>query len=86
MDQDLVWKQADRVLKDGGAIAVWGYDMPRIKGNEEASQAIIDYHNSMWAGGYWEANRKLVDDHYAHLRLPYENNFVTFVIFDCIVI
>ena len=81
IEQEKLWKEAERVLKKGGGVAVWGYSMPSITSSEKATKSINDYHNSLWAGGYWEANRKLVDDHYSHLLLPFSTNFITFVFF-----
>lgn len=72
LDQKQIWKECDRVLKPGGCIAVWGYSLPFVKDNEKASSIISNYHNMLWSGGFWEKERKFVDDHYSFLNLPYE--------------
>ena len=71
LEQSLIWKECDRVLRPGGTVAIWGYALPYIKGNEKASAIIQEHHDNLWAGGFWDEARKLVDDHYKHLKLPY---------------
>ena len=74
LEQDLIWKECDRVLKPGGVIAIWGYTLPFVSGNDLQSQDILDYHNWLWNNGFWDDKRKLLDDKYSHLNLPYKNH------------
>lgn len=80
LDQKALWKECKRVLKPEGSVAVWGYSLPHIVGNESASEIIRNYHKMLWDGGFWEKERKFVDDHFAGLNLESvskENGFVT---------
>ena len=74
MDQDVVWKACDRMLSPGGVVAVWGYSLPSVCENDQATQIINEFHETLWAKGCWEPERKLVDEQYSHLKLPYPDS------------
>lgn len=81
LDQNKIWAEANRILKPGGSIAIWGYASPHIKESEEASQVIKYFHNEvLWKNGYWDNDRKLLDEKYVHLQLPFQHSsrFFTF--------
>jgi hypothetical protein len=61
-------KEAQRVLKPSGCIAVWGYDLITI--NEEANKILSDFYKNI-IGSYWDAERKLIDNHYRTIEFPF---------------
>ncbi len=62
-------QEAKRVLKPDGIIAVWTYNLFRI--NPEIDAIVDDlYWNIL--NGYWAEERKMVDNGYADLTMPFE--------------
>jgi len=60
--------EADRVLKDGGVLAVWTYGLIRFgAGLDEA----IDHLYSAIVGEYWPFERKMVENGYAGVQMPF---------------
>lgn len=67
-DLSVFYRTVDRVLADGGVLAVWCYQLLRI---DAAVDAVIDrlYHKIV--GPFWPPQRKLVEQGYATLTFPY---------------
>ncbi|KAL6076108.1 Class I SAM-dependent methyltransferase [Balamuthia mandrillaris] len=63
------YKEAKRVLKPGGTVALWGYSLCSLD-NAEADEILRDYHFNV-LGPYWEKQRQLVDNKYVHIQLPF---------------
>jgi len=72
INQEVFWKEADRVLVPHGTIAIWGYGCPTVPEFPEATQTLTNYHSFLWERGFWDEGRKLLDAHYSHLNLPYD--------------
>jgi SAM-dependent methyltransferase len=68
LDLPLFYAEADRVLVDGGVLAVWCYRRPRI---DAETDAVIDWFHDEYVGLYWPANRRIVDDGYRTVAFPY---------------
>lgn len=62
-------KTCSRVAAPGCYLAVWCYANPSI--NPEFDQA-LDYLYNGILGPYWEKERKLVEEGYASIRMPFE--------------
>jgi SAM-dependent methyltransferase len=67
-DLDRFFDECRRVLKDQGIIAIWSYGLHRISPEIDA---IIDYYYGDVVGAYWPAERKMVEDGYAGIGLPF---------------
>uniref|UniRef100_T1J608 SRCR domain-containing protein n=1 Tax=Strigamia maritima TaxID=126957 RepID=T1J608_STRMM len=68
------YKEVDRVLRPGGVLAIYCYGFPKPYGQEkslELKEHMAHLYNVDTAG-YWHENRKIVDDMYKELELPYE--------------
>jgi SAM-dependent methyltransferase len=63
------YAEADRVLKPGGALAVWTYGGMRMP--DEALDELLLQFNREVVGPYWPPERRLVDEGYRTLPFPY---------------
>lgn len=60
--------EADRVLQPGGFLILLGYGLITV--NPQVDAVVHDlYYNRL--NGHWDAERKMVDDHYAHIPFPW---------------
>lgn len=55
-------KEARRVSKPGGVIAVWGYNIPFTR--YEPVDTLVKYFYTTITGPYWDAERKFIDESY----------------------
>lgn len=62
MDLDRFYAEARRVLKPGGTLAVWGYELMRfdIPAADDVMQGL--FNGTL--GPYWDEGRRLVDRRY----------------------
>ena len=69
LDTNRFFDEARRVLRPGGVLAVWAYGTPSME--EHALNALLQefYHSEM--GPFWPAERKLVDEGYRRILLPF---------------
>lgn len=68
-DRQRFFAEVDRVLRPGGALAVWSYGLVSI---DPAIDAVLYrlYHEVL--GSYWPVERRLVESGYAGIALPYQ--------------
>lgn len=66
-DLDPFYRRSGELLRAGGVLAIWGYDILRISPELDA---LIDelYHAKL--GSYWPARRRHVERHYRTLSFP----------------
>lgn len=62
-------KEANRVLKDKGVISVWAYNLLSVQ--EDVDEIIYYLYNAI-LGEYWPKERKMVEDGYKSIRLPFK--------------
>jgi len=67
---DRFFAEVRRVLKPAGALAVWCYTRPRLTG---AMDEIVERFHSVTCRPYWPPDRKLVDDAYRTIEMPFED-------------
>jgi hypothetical protein len=61
--------EAGRVGKPGSTLAVWGYGLLSV--NREIDAVMNDFYFKE-VGPYWDPERKLIDERYASIHLPFE--------------
>lgn len=66
---DTFYSQARRVLRPGGIIAAWGYNLPRINPAVDGILDKLEYH---WLRDDWPPQSKLLHEGYADLPFPFE--------------
>ncbi|MCB9087182.1 MAG: class I SAM-dependent methyltransferase [Calditrichae bacterium] len=62
------FREAQRVLRPGGILAIWCYSLLRIR--PDIDSLIDDYYTRI-IGPYWPAERRWVDDQYRSVSLPF---------------
>lgn len=67
-DHKRFFKEVDRVLKPGGVLAVWGYQL--LYTDTDLDKVIEDFHRNV-VGPYWPPERALLDDGYTRIEFPY---------------
>ena len=68
-DLDGFFREADRVLKPGGILAVWTYALMKV--SPEVDAVIGKFHSEI-IGQYWPLERVMVEERYEGIRLPFE--------------
>jgi SAM-dependent methyltransferase len=68
-DTSVFFQEVSRVLKPGGALAVWSYNLLRVNADIDG---VIDKLYWDILAPYWPAERRLVEQGYAGLTLPYD--------------
>ncbi len=66
---DAFSKEADRVLRDGGIVAVWTYNLLSV---QQDIDEIIDYLYNSVLNKFWPKERKMVEDGYRYIQLPFK--------------
>jgi SAM-dependent methyltransferase len=65
---DAFYAEANRVLKPGGLLAVWGYSLCQV--NAPIDAIFLDfYHHTV--GPYWDSARRLVEEEYRSIPFPF---------------
>jgi SAM-dependent methyltransferase len=68
-DMKLFSEEVNRVLKPDGKIAVWGYGLLTI--HKEIDILINHFYDDV-IGGYWDKERKHIEEHYVNLYFPFK--------------
>lgn len=67
-DRPLFWKEVERVLAPGGAVAVWCYELQRVTAEIDA---VVHHFYHKVVGQYWTPERKLVETGYRDIEFPF---------------
>jgi len=68
-DLDRFYPEVRRVLKPGGAVALWTYHLPRVS---PAVDRLVAYYYSTLLAGHWPDRISYVDQRYATLPFPFD--------------
>jgi SAM-dependent methyltransferase len=68
-DLDSFFREAERVLKPGGILAVWTYALMKVSPDVDA---VIEKFHSEIVGQYWPPERVMVEERYEGIKLPFE--------------
>lgn len=68
-DQDLFYKEVQRVGRPGGLLAVWGYALLNIEPTIDDN--ILHFYNHV-VGPYWDSARRLLEEEYRTISFPFE--------------
>lgn len=69
LDLPAFFEEATRVLSPAGVLAAWTYNRPRVT---PAIDSEVDRLHDETLGNYWSGRRRLVDEGYASVALPFE--------------
>jgi SAM-dependent methyltransferase len=67
-DLDAFYREARRVLRPGGALAVWCYGLCEV---DPAIDALLGWFYRELVGPYWPPERRHIDARYADLAFPF---------------
>ena len=62
------YREAARVLRPRGTLAVYGYGNVEIRCNTEAQKLVSEFYSNLRRGGYWHENRRHIDDKYSEVQ------------------
>jgi len=68
-DQDAFLAEASRVLKPGGVLAVWCYELCAV--NPDCDAIVAELYEGI-VGNYWPPERVMIEQGYDHIVLPGE--------------
>lgn len=66
---DKFFKEADRVLKQGGILAAWTYNLFKV---DKDIDKVINYFYNEIVGKYWPTERKHVENEYTQISIPFK--------------
>jgi SAM-dependent methyltransferase len=69
-DAAAFYKEVRRVAAADAVLALWLYDLLQT-GSGKVNELLHTFYNHT-LGGYWDPERKLIDEHYAHISFPFE--------------
>ncbi len=69
LKQDLFFAETKRLLKPGGKLAFWCYELAEV--NPAVDACVMKLYNGT-LGAYWEPNRKLVEEGYQNVKVPFD--------------
>ncbi len=69
LDRPTFWAEARRVLRPGGVVAAWCYEMHRVFPEIDA---VVERFYRETVGPYWTPDRKLVEDRYRGIEFPFD--------------
>ena len=70
LDAEKLYKEATRVLRKPGVVAVYGYGIPYFPSSKKATDVTLKFHNVTLAK-HWHGNRGHIINHYKEVKLPY---------------
>ena len=70
-DHDKFNDEVSRILTPNGFLAVFGYARPIISQFEDTKAILHKFHYET-LGSFWSERRKLVDNHYKDMKLPFK--------------
>jgi ubiquinone/menaquinone biosynthesis C-methylase UbiE len=70
LDIDAFFREAARVARPGGLIAVWSYGDVRL--DDPDTDALVRHFARTVVGPYWPPERRLVDEGYRSLTMPFD--------------
>ena len=68
-DRPKFWAEVHRVLRPGGIVAVWCYELQQVSPEIDA---IVNRFYRETVGPYWTPDRKLVEDGYRSIEFPFD--------------
>ena len=68
-DLDAFYQEANRLLKSGGVLAVWCYNLVEI--SLEIDRQLQIFYSDV-VGPYWPPERRLVESHYRTMSFPFK--------------
>lgn len=68
-DQHTFYREARRVLKPGGVVAIWSYNLCELSPEVDAQVQVL-YEDIL--GPYWEPERRQVEEGYSKAAFPFE--------------
>jgi SAM-dependent methyltransferase len=69
-DFDRFFAECDRVLRPGGLLAAWGYDLVEL-GHAEINQRFRHFYD-VTIGEWWDPERRYIDEAYTTIDFPFE--------------
>ncbi|RPA83034.1 S-adenosyl-L-methionine-dependent methyltransferase [Ascobolus immersus RN42] len=70
-DQAKFWPEAERVLRPGGIVGIWGYIDCAVTGAPAASEALMKwFYDDSKLGPYWEDGMRKVREWYKEIKAP----------------
>ena len=69
LDAERLWVEAGRVLRPGGVVAAWGYQLLRVT---PAVDAVVQRYYHEVVGAYWPPERALLESGFATVSFPFE--------------
>lgn len=70
LDVEEFFREAARVARRGGLVAVWTYGDVRL--DDPAADAVVRHFARTVVGPYWPPQRRIVDDGYRSITLPFD--------------
>jgi SAM-dependent methyltransferase len=70
-DQPAFYAEARRVLVAGGVLAVWSYGLLTL--HDAVLDDVVRHFHGETVGPYWPPERRLVDEGYQSIQLPFEH-------------
>jgi SAM-dependent methyltransferase len=70
LDVDAFFREAGRVAQPGGLVAVWSYGDVRL--DDPDADALVRHFARTVMGPYWPPERRLVDEGYRSVRMPFD--------------
>lgn len=67
-DFDAFYREVNRTIRPGGALAIIGYNLPRVS---PAIDTVLDHFYRDVIGPWWDRERRYIDEEYHTIPFPY---------------